>query len=76
MESNIGLFELENILKDIITIGNFNDELSFHTLTFNIIENFNKENIQDLIKKYTDKIHNMYLDNEFNKSYYIYTFIY
>ena len=74
MESNIGLFELENILKDIITIGNFNDELSFHTLTFNIIENFNKENIQDLIKKYTDKIHNMYLDNEFNKSYYIYTY--
>jgi hypothetical protein len=74
MQSNIALFELENILKEIITIGDYQNELSFHTLTFNITKNFNKEKIQDLIKKYTDKIHNIYLDNEFNKTYYIYTY--
>jgi hypothetical protein len=70
----INVYELEKLYKEIIGIGSFQYAFSLHTLTFNITENFTKEVIQELIKKYTSKINKIYLNSEFDIVYYIYTY--
>ena len=65
---------LNKLLIKIIDTGGFQYFWSFHTLTFNITENFNKENIQNGIKIYVEWLNNMFLDNELDKIYYIYVY--
>lgn len=71
--------DLEKLLRKIIDKGAFQYFWSFHTLTFNIIEQFNKDDLQKGIKIYLSWLKRIYVENEKNKIksdnyFYIYTY--
>lgn len=65
---------LDNLLIKIINKGSFQYNWSFHTLTFNITEHFNKEDLQKGIKIYLSWLKIIYIDIKINKHYYIYVY--
>lgn len=82
-ELNINRMEknsyLEKLLIKIIDKGAFQYFWSFHTLTFNINEKFNKDDLQKSIKTYLSWLNKIYVENELSKIksenyYYIYTY--
>lgn len=63
--------DLNKLFIKIIDTGGFSYKWSFHILTFNITEEFNKKDLQKGIKIYLSWLKNMFLTSEPDNFYYI-----